>query len=434
MIVCEYTIPGLHVRDHVVTVPLDWSKPDGRTIEVFAREVVDPARKDEKLPLLCFLQGGPGGKSPRPTKSSPPWLARALKTHRILLPDQRGTGRSTPVDAATIAGFDGEAGADYLACFRADSIVDDLEHLRKTIFGGARWQTLGQSYGGFLTLTYLSRAPEGLSACYVAGGLPGLDPSAEAVYRHTYPRVRAKNEIFYRRYPDDRALVARIADVLDANTVTLPDGDRLTVRRFQSLGLDFGMGPGFENIHWLLDEAFAAPDRLSDQFLGALMHATAYSGNPLFAAIHEAIYGEGEGATEWAAGRVLAEFPEFDAKARPLLFTGEMIYPWMFEEIALLKPFRAAAEALARRPRHGRLYDKARLAANAVPVSAVVYFDDMYVDAGLSLATAKAVGNLDAWVTNEFEHDGIRQSGSVFERLLSMVAEKGGPLKEDDKA
>jgi proline iminopeptidase len=431
MIVSEYTIPGLHVRDHVVTVPLDWSKPDGRTIEVFAREVVDPARKDEKLPLLCFLQGGPGGKSPRPTKSSPPWLARALKTHRILLPDQRGTGRSTPVDAATIAGFDGEAGADYLACFRADSIVDDLEHLRKTIFGGARWQTLGQSYGGFLTLTYLSRAPEGLSACYVAGGLPGLDPSAEAVYRHTYPRVRAKNEIFYKRYPDDRALVARIADFLDANVVRLPDGDRLSVRRFQSLGLDFGMGPGFENIHWLLDEAFAAPDRLSDQFLGALMHATAYSGNPLFAAIHEAIYGEGEGATDWAAGRVLAEFPEFDAKARPLLFTGEMIYPWMFEEIALLKPFRAAAEALARRPRHGRLYDKARLAENAVPVSAVVYHDDMYVDAGLSLATARAVGNLDAWVTNEFEHDGIRQSGSVFERLLSMVAEKGGPLKAD---
>jgi len=431
MIVSEYTIPGLHVRDHVVTVPLDWSKPDGRTIEVFAREVVDPARKDEKLPLLCFLQGGPGGKSPRPTKSSPPWLAKALKTHRIILPDQRGTGRSTPVDAATIAGFDGEAGADYLACFRADSIVDDLEHLRKTIFGGARWQTLGQSYGGFLTLTYLSRAPEGLSACYVAGGLPGLDPSAEAVYRHTYPRVRAKNDIFYKRYPEDRALVARIADFLDANVVRLPDGDRLTVRRFQSLGLDFGMGPGFENIHWLLDEAFAAPDRLSDQFLGALMHATAYSGNPLFAAIHEAIYGEGEGATEWAAGRVLAEFPEFDAKARPLLFTGEMIYPWMFEEIALLKPFRAAAEALARRPRHGRLYDRARLAENAVPVSAVVYFDDMYVDAGLSLATARTVGNLDAWVTNEFEHDGIRQSGSVFERLLSMVAEKGGPLKVD---
>lgn len=429
MIVSEYTIPGLHVRDHVVTVPLDWSKPEGKTIEVFAREVVDPARKDEKLPLLCFLQGGPGGKSPRPTKSSPPWLAKALKTHRIILPDQRGTGRSTPVDAATIAGFDGEAGADYLACFRGDSIVDDLEHIRKTVFDGERWQTLGQSYGGFLTLTYLSRAPEGLSACYVAGGIPSIEPSVDEVYRHTYPRVRAKNEIFYKRYPDDKALVARIADFIEANPVMLPDGDRLSVRRFQSLGLDFGMGPGFENIHWLLDEAFAADDRLSDQFLGSLMHATAYNGNPLFAVIHEAIYGQGEGATNWSAERVLDEFPEFDAKARPLLFTGEMIYPSMFEEIALLRPFRAAAEALARRPRYSRLYDKARLAENAVPVSAVVYHDDMYVDAGLSLRTAKAVGNLDVWITNEFEHDGIRQSGAVFDRLVALVAEKGGPLK-----
>ncbi|WP_421579793.1 alpha/beta fold hydrolase [Shinella sp. M31] len=429
MIVSEYTIPGLHVRDHIVTVPLDWSKPEGRTIEFFAREVVDPARKNEVLPLLCFLQGGPGGKSPRPTKSSPSWLAKALKTHRIILPDQRGTGRSTPVDAATIAGFDGEAGADYLACFRADSIVDDLEHFRKTTFGGERWQTLGQSYGGFLTLTYLSRAPEGLSACYVAGGIPSLDPSADEVYRHTYPRVRAKNEIFYKRYPDDKALVARIADFIDANPVTLPDGDRLSVRRFQSLGLDFGMGPGFENIHWLLDEAFAAPDRLSDQFLGSVMQATAYHGNPLFAVIHEAIYGQGEGATAWSAERLLAEFPEFDVKARPLLFTGEMIYPSMFEEVALLKPFRTAAEALARRPRYSQLYDKARLAENTVPLAAVVYHDDMYVDAGISLQTAKAVGNLDVWITNEFEHDGIRQSGAVFDRLVAMVAEKGGPLK-----
>ncbi len=159
------------------------------------------------------------------------------------------------------------------------------------------------------------------------------------------------------------------------------------------------------------------------------MHLTAYNGAPLFAAIHEAIYGQGEGATGWAAERLLAEFPEFDAGARPLLFTGEMIYPFMFEEVALLKPFRAAAEALARRPRHSRLYDKARLAQNTVPVSAVVYHDDMYVDAGLSLQTARVVGNVDVWITNEFEHDGIRQSGAVFERLVAMVADKGGPLK-----
>lgn len=430
MIVSEYTIPGMHIRDHLLTVPLDWSDPSGRTIEFFAREVVDPVRKAETLPVLCFLQGGPGGKSPRPTRGGPSWLAEALKTQRVILPDQRGTGRSTPVDAATIGQLDGEAGADYLACFRADSIVKDLEHFRKTALEGRRWQTLGQSYGGFLTLTYLSQAPEGLSACYIAGGIPSLQPDADEVYRHTYPRVRAKNAAYYKRYPGDVALVGKIADFIDGDDVRLPDGDRLTVRRVQTVGLDFGMAHGFENIHWLVDEAFAdgKQDRLSDHFLASVMNLTSYHGNPLFAAIHEAIYGEGDGATAWSAERQRADFPEFDPAARPLLFTGEMIYPWMFEEISSLKPFRAAAETLALRPHHSALYDRDRLAANEIPVAAAIYHDDMYVDAGLSLQTARAVGNLDFWITNEFEHDGIRQSASVFERLAAFVAQKGGPL------
>lgn len=429
--IAEYTIPGMHVRDHVVTVPLDWSKPSGATIEVFAREVVDPTKKHEDLPLLCFLQGGPGGKSPRPGRGSPPWLAEALKTHRVVLPDQRGTGRSTPVDAATISGFDnGEAAADYLACFRADSIVADFEHARKTIFGGARWQTLGQSYGGFLTLTYLSQAPEGLSACYVAGGIPSLRPSADEVYRRTYPRVAAKNARYYKRYPDDVARIAALADFIDGNDVRLPDGDRLTVRRLQTIGIDFGMAPGFENIHWLIDEAFAGSkqERLSDTFLAQVMNLTSYHGGPLFAGLQESIYGQGDGATDWSAERLRAEFPDFASSARPLLFTGEMMYPWMFEEIASLRPFKPGVDALAKRRRYSNLYDPALLAVNEIPVSAVIYHDDMYVDAGMSLETAAAIGNLDHWITNEFEHDGIRQSGGVFLRLVDLVKEKGGPL------
>lgn len=38
----EYTIPGILIRDHMVDVPLDWSKPEGETIRIFAREVCDP--------------------------------------------------------------------------------------------------------------------------------------------------------------------------------------------------------------------------------------------------------------------------------------------------------------------------------------------------------------------------------------------------------
>jgi proline iminopeptidase len=43
----------------------------------------------------------------------------------------------------------------------------------------------------------------------------------------------------------------------------------------------------------------------------------------------------------------------------------------------------------------------------------------MYVDAGLSLQTAEAVGNVRTWVTNEFEHDGLR-TGDVLDRLLAL--------------
>jgi pimeloyl-ACP methyl ester carboxylesterase len=431
VIASEYTIPGVHVRDHLVDVPLDWKTPDGPTIKVFAREVCDPTRKGDDLPFLLFLQGGPGGKSPRPTNGGPSWLSGALKTHRVLLLDQRGTGRSSRIEGSTMAKFsDGAEAARYLSHFRADSIVADAEYLRHLLNGGRRWETLGQSYGGFLTLTYLSKAPEGLAGCYVTGGLAGLTASAEDVYRRTYPRVAEKNRLYQARYPADVARLGRIADILERHDIRLPDGDRLTVRRLQTIGIDFGMAPGYENVHWLVDEAFSdeSETRLSERFIAAAMSLTSYDENPLFALLQESIYGWGTAPTGWAAQKVRADFAAFDEAARPLMLTGEMMYPWMFEEIRSLRPFRDAAEALARFDGFEPLYDLDRLAANEVPVVAAVYFDDMYVDADLSLDTVRRVANTKAWVTNEFEHDGVRQSPDVLKRLMQMVRDIGGPL------
>ncbi|MGN6444409.1 alpha/beta fold hydrolase [Amnibacterium sp.] len=433
MIIAEYTIPGLHVRDHEVEVPLDWGAPGPETLTVFAREVVAAHRRRDDLPLMLFLQGGPGGKSPRPLDASG-WLGALLERYRVVLLDQRGTGRSSRVDAARMSAFPGGAeGASFLALFRADSIVRDAEHIRATDFGGRRWATIGQSYGGWLTLTYLSLFPEALTACLVTGGLGSLRPSAEEVYRRTFPRMLAKNRVFEGRYPEDVATLGRIADLLTAEDVRLPDGDRLTVPRLQFLGNPFGMQHGFEEVHWMLDEAFAASGGgLSDTFLAQVQAATDFADNPLWAALQEPLYGDpASGATGWAADAELARQSAFAPDARPLRLTGEAMFRWMFEEIRLLRPFLPAVDALAGRTDWSPLFDPARLAANEVPVAAAVYFDDLYVDAGLSLATAAEVGAVQTWVTDEWQHDGIRASGDeVVRHLLRLIDEHGGPQPE----
>ena len=66
------------------------------------------------------------------------------------------------------------------------------------------------------------------------------------------------------------------------------------------------MAPGFENVHWLFDEAFDSTERhLSDRFLAAVQFLTSYDDNPLYALLQECIYANGEGATNWAAEPVL---------------------------------------------------------------------------------------------------------------------------------
>jgi hypothetical protein len=46
----------------------------------------------------------------------------------------------------------------------------------------------------------------------------------------------------------------------------------------------------------------------------------------------------------------------------------------------------------------------------------------MYVPAEFSLPTAQAIRCLKAWVTDEYDHDGLRTSaGAVLDRLLALA-------------
>ncbi len=238
----EYYLPGLHVQEHAIDVPLDWTGHvpgqgfNGPSTTLFYRVVDAPEKIHAELPLLIFLQGGPGGAGPRPlSPQSDGWIAEAIKHFRVVLPDQRGTGRSARVDSNTIGAMDAAEGAHYLKHFLADSIVHDFEHLRRTQFAGSRWVSLGQSYGGFLTLTYLSLFPDALTASFTTGGIPHVPADATEVYEHTFPRMERKTEQFYARYPQDRARLAVLADRLSADPLPLPNGDPLTVERLQTI-------------------------------------------------------------------------------------------------------------------------------------------------------------------------------------------------------
>lgn len=423
-----YFVPGFAVRDHTFEVPLDYHDESAGLITVFYREVVDPEKRDDDLPLLLHLQGGPGGEGERPMPGGA-WLSEAVKRYRVIIPDQRGVGRSTRLDGAFMASLpDAKTAANYLSKFLADSIIRDFERLRVTCFSGKRWHTIGQSYGGFLTLAYLSLYPDALASCRTTGGIPGVPPNADEVYRHTYPRAAIKSRQFYERYPQDVAVVGAIADRLAAGDVLLPNGDLFSVRRLQSLGQGLGMQHGFERLHWLLDEAFDVTGELSSVFLYRVLANTSNASSPLYWPLQEFIYGSEEnGPLDWAAARELPLHAEFGVDQRPLLFFGEMALPWMFDEIRELTPFKPAVDLLMQRTRWPKIYDPEVLASNEVPLQALVYFDDLYVDSSIQLDTLSRIGNAKAWVTNEYQHDGIAFPG-VFARLETLLLERGVDL------
>ena len=232
----------------------------------------------------------------------------------MLLLDQRGTGRSTPATRQTLPGRGGPLQqARYLTHFRADSIVRDAEVLRRTLLGDdGRWSVLGQSYGGFVALTYLSLATRGLDKVLIAGGLPPLDRGPDDVYRATFPRVRQRYDRLVARYPGDADRLDAVADHVAEHEVRLPSGDLLTVPRLQSLGLGLGYSDGLEKVHYLLETAWAGTE-LADEFLAGVEAATTFLDRPLYALMHESIYCQGE-ASRWSARRVSQELPDF---ARP---------------------------------------------------------------------------------------------------------------------
>ncbi|KAF6157580.1 hypothetical protein GIB67_037153 [Kingdonia uniflora] len=435
-----FSVPELRLRDHWFTVPLDYYS-DAK-ITVFAREVVAVGKEEqENLPYLLFLQGGPGFESPRPTEASG-WIKKACEEYRVILLDQRGTGMSTPVTVSSLAQItSADKQVDYLKHFRADNIVQDAEFIRLRLLPNAgQWTVLGQSYGGFCAVTYLSFAPQGLKQVLLTGGIPPVKKgcTADAVYNECFEQIFHQNEKYYKRYPKDIEVVCEVVSYLaesEGGGVVLPSGGLLTARGLQIIGLSgLGSSTGFERLHYMFERVWdpilvpGAKKSISYFFLKEIENWMAFDTNPLYALMHESIYCQGS-ASRWSAHRIRKEekHSRFDAikalkEGGPILFTGEMVFPWMFDEIHALKPFKDAAHLLAKKKDWPSLYDIAVLNNNKVPVVAAVYYEDMFVNFKLAMGTAKEIAGIRLWVTNEFMHSGLRDGGGdVFDHLLGLL-------------
>lgn len=433
------------ITEHRFEVPLDHrtSSPGAPTIEIFAREVVRPG--GESLPYLVYLQGGPGYGAPRVQDFRESWLGRLLEDHRLVLLDQRGTGQSGRLDARSLieesrfrsadGALDAQRLADYLMFFRQDQIVFDAEFVRRELAGDEPWSTLGQSFGGFITTSYLSLAPEGLKKSLITGGLPGL-VHVDDIYRRTYAATAARNRAYFSRYTGDEQTVREVAAHLADTEETLPTGERLSPARFRMIGMGLGTTTRTDLLHYLLEGPWVSVNgsrRLSSQFLEAVGAEIGVA--PMYAVLQEAIYagatpGLAGTATAWCADRLAEEVPGFAKDADPLdssqpyYLTGEHMMRRIFDEDPALVPFAGVCDILAARTDWPTVYLPEVLAHNTVPVAASVYYDDMFVPRDLSVETAEAIRGARTWVTNEYQHDGLRASGTaVVSHLLDLVAD-----------
>ena len=437
-----HIVPGpLRVTELTFRVPLDYDDADGDKITLFGRSVtpyeipIAPSDSDEEaspLPYMVYLEGGPGFGNREPQNH--PLTSTALERgYQVLYLDHRGTGYSTPVSTKMLNQLEGgeDAQVDYLRLMRQDNTVRDCESVRKALTKGmsdnqSKWSIFGQSYGGFVSLSYLSLHPQGLREVFLTGGLAPVGKSAEQVYESLYPRVMKRNAAYYKKFAEDIDNVRQVASYIEeqGGSVDLPAGGSLTVPRLMTIGIDFGGAGGFDSVHTIIMNLKMSLDQfgfLSRASLAPIETFTSFDTNIIYAILHEAIYCDGPNdASNWASDRVARELNLFSwlssngsapsNSSEPLLFAGENIFPFFFDTYPELIPLKSVANKLAAVDDWTNIYDQEQLAKNDVPVYAAVYIDDLYVDYEYSKDTARLVKGTKTWETNAYYHSGLRSN------------------------
>jgi hypothetical protein len=112
--------------------------------------------------------------------------------------------------------------------------------------------------------------------------------------------------------------------------------------------------------------------------LSAVEAALSFDNIVLYAILHEAVYCQGR-ASNWAADRVGKSLKEYQwlsgtpqpasaVREHPLYFSGEMIFPFLFDTFPELQELSRVADILAQHSEWPQLYNEWQLARNDVPV------------------------------------------------------------------
>lgn len=160
-------------------------QPDGRRLELFVARVRALAA-EPAADAFTIINGGPGASSVSLYVDLQGAFAGIQRDRDIILVDQRGTGRSAPLECPALEEvaqeFDLEAirqaTRNCLANLDRDPrfyttrvAVDDLEALRQTL-GYPAWNLYGVSYGTRVAQTYLQRHPHGVRTLVLDGVVP----------------------------------------------------------------------------------------------------------------------------------------------------------------------------------------------------------------------------------------------------------------------
>jgi pimeloyl-ACP methyl ester carboxylesterase len=186
--------PGAVEQCGKMTVPLDWSKPGGRTTEIAVARV--PAKDQaHKLGVLAFNPGGPGGAGASIIAAgyTEAFAGSLLDKFDIVSWDPRGTGGSNQLDCGlnlrpgvpvfpkTKAQYDAMVASsrafgeqcirqhgDYMWNLDTRDAARDLDALRAGL-GVAKLSYFGPSYGSYLGTTYAQLFPQHIDRMVLDG-------------------------------------------------------------------------------------------------------------------------------------------------------------------------------------------------------------------------------------------------------------------------